>query len=88
MSCVFFNPLRPPREATKRRRGVRCGEVFTMGESPRCLRRGGCPPVMICQPFEGNGARAKEFTPRHSQQRALSLTDAWRLITPKRGNVG
>lgn len=28
-----------------------------IGESPR-----GCPPVMICRLFEGNDARAKEFT--------------------------
>lgn len=90
MLCVmcffFFNPLHPPREKP-RSGGAACGEVFMTGESPRCSRRGGCPPVMICQPFEGNEARAKEFTRRHSQ-RALSLTSAWRLNTPKRGNAG
>lgn len=42
--CFFLTPSVPPREATKRRRGVRCGEVLTMGESP--LAVGGAEDVL------------------------------------------
>lgn len=58
MLCVFFLTPSPPLPHEKPRAGgAEHSEVFMIGESPR-----GCPPVMICQPFEEGEAQAKEFT--------------------------
>lgn len=80
MSCVFFfNPFLHSTEKP-RTGGAERSEVFMIGESPR-----GCPPVMICQPLEGNKARAKEFTSFTIRIKLNQRPEAECTLTRQRG---